>query len=128
MLISVYMMSVARIAPELAPRLERLTGMEASCCVAEYQDSSEKITRTPAFSTSLARARALADENRLTAVAFLRRRGELCACEIQAALGVSHATVSHHMAVLAEAGFVVSERRGKWIYYRLASRSGVEIP
>ena len=122
------MMSAPRIAPELPLRLERLTGVEASCCVSEYRDLSEKITNSPAFATALARARALADESRLTAVALLRRRGELCACEIQAGLGVSHATVSHHMAILGEAGFVTAERRGKWMYYRLASRAGIEVP
>lgn len=124
----VYMMNAPRVASDLAPRLQRLAGAEASCSVSEYRDLSERISRKPTFSRSLTRARALADERRLIAVALLRRRGELCACEIQATLGVSHATVSHHMAVLVEAGFVASERRGKWMYYRLTSRAGVGIP
>ena len=58
-----------------------------------------QVAKTRQFSVTLVRARALADEQRLTAVAVLRREGELCACEIQAALGLTHATVSHHMAV-----------------------------
>jgi len=122
------MMSAAKVGTGLAPRLERLTGIDAECCVSEYEGLSHQVTRSPGFAAALDRARALADESRLTAVALLRRREELCACEIQAALGVSHPTVSHHMAVLADAGIVTSERRGKWTYYRLADRAGVEIP
>jgi biotin operon repressor len=128
MLTSVYMMVDVQAASGLAPRLERLTGIDADCCVSEYEGLSEKITRAPAFTAALHRARALADEHRLTAVALLRRHRELCACEIQAALGVSHATVSHHMAVLTDAGVVASRRKGKWTYYRLVSRAGIEIP
>jgi len=64
----------------------------------------------------------------MTAVSLLRRRPELCACEIQAVLGVSHATVSHHMRVLSKAGIVQGHRKGKWMYYRLASAAGVDIP
>lgn len=122
------MMSPTKGSAGLAPRLERLTGKDAACCVPEYEHLAREITRSPSFSAAAGRARALADERRLMAVALLRRRGELCACEIQAALGVSHATVSHHMAVLAEAGLVAGERRGKWMYYRLASKGGLEIP
>ena len=29
-------------------------------------------------------------------------------------------TVSHHLRVLREAGVVTTERRGQWIFYRLA--------
>lgn len=64
----------------------------------------------------------------MTAVILLRRRPELCACEIQAVLGVSHATVSHHMRILSNAGIVQGRRKGKWMYYRLASAAGVDIP
>ena len=128
MLTFVNMMSGATAAEGLAPRLERLTGIEAECCVAEYEDRSDRIARSPGFARALERARALADEGRLTAVALLRRHRELCACEIQAALGVSHATVSHHMGILIGTGLVSGERRGKWMHYRLASRAGVEIP
>jgi ArsR family transcriptional regulator len=45
--------------------------------------------------------------------------GEACVCEI-ADVGVSQPTVSHHLKRLREAGLLVSERRGTWIYYRVA--------
>jgi DNA-binding transcriptional ArsR family regulator len=122
------MMSAATVESGLVSRLERLTGEGADCCVPGYQDLLKTVRRAPRFRSSLERARALGDESRLTAVAMLRRRRELCACEIQAALGLTHATVSHHMAVLEAAGLVASERRGKWMFYRLTSNRGAEIP
>ena len=122
------MMVPLKVEAGLEERLIRLKGDDSEACVPEYADVSGEITRSPRFSRALARARAFSDERRLTAVALLRRRSELCACEIQAALGVTHATVSHHMGVLEDAGIVVTERRGKWTFYRLKDREGVEIP
>jgi DNA-binding transcriptional ArsR family regulator len=128
MLTLVDMMPPSKIESGLVERLERLKPGDAASCVPEYVGEARGITRSRGFSRALARARALADESRLTAVAMLRRRPELCGCEIQAALGVTHATVSHHMRVLEEAGIVSAERRGKWIYYRLNEKAEVSIP
>jgi len=122
------MMNARRDEPGLGPRLERLTGKNGECCGVEYAELARRIVRNAAFSKALRRNRALADERRLTVVALLRRRREMCACELQAALGVSHATVSHHMAVLHRAEVVASHRRGKWMYYRLVPRRGREVP
>jgi len=122
------MMTRARRGSALATRLERLTGEEASCCMPEYQQVAKEVSGSARFSTVLRRLRALADEHRLLAVALLRRRQEMCACEIQAATGLTHATVSHHMALLVKAGVVSSRRQGKWMYYRLAGRPEVSIP
>ncbi len=123
-----YTMATDRAGFDLAARLERLTGEEAACCLPEYRRLAERIRRARAFRSSLDGARALADENRLTALALLRRRGQLCACEIQAALGVTHATVSHHMRALTAAALVSAERRGKWMYYRLKGDVAVKVP
>jgi ArsR family transcriptional regulator, arsenate/arsenite/antimonite-responsive transcriptional repressor len=46
-------------------------------------------------------------------------RGEACVCDIQD-VGVSQPTVSHHLKKLREAGLLTSERRGSWVYYRVA--------
>ena len=128
MLISVYMMSAQQVEAGLLPRLGRLNGRDDSCSVTEYRKLAKNVLRRGEFRAALQRSRALADERRLTAVALLRRRDLLCACELQAALGVSHATVSHHMGILVSAGIVSSERRGKWLYYRLNPKGGVAVP
>ena len=124
----VYMMSASKIEPALSQRLSRLTGADAACCVPEYQTLSQELRGSAQFRESLKRIRAVSDENRLLAVSFLKHRGEVCACEIQAVTGLTHATVSHHMAVLEDAGWIESRRQGKWAYYRLASKEGVELP
>ena len=124
----VNMMATTTADPALADRLERLTGEDAACCVPEYRDLAKEVAGSARFPRALRRARALADEHRLLAVALLQRRKELCACEIQAATGLTHATVSHHMGVLVEAGFVRSRRQGKWMYYRLTGPAEVGMP
>ena len=48
-----------------------------------------------------------------------RAEGEACAvCEMMEPLGVSQPTVRHHLKVLRQAGLVVSEKRGRPVYYR----------
>jgi hypothetical protein len=116
---SINMMSSSKPETGLIGRLGRLTGSDGACSLPRYQGMGKHVAKGSRFSRALARARALSDEQRLTAVAILRREGELCACEIQAALGLTHATVSHHMAVLTSAHIVTARRRGKWMYYRL---------
>jgi len=120
MLMWVDLMVVSKVESALGERLERLTGDDAAGCVPEYRALAKEILGSARFAEALRRVKALADENRLLAVSLLKRRGELCACEIQAATGLSHATVSHHMATLVEAGTVEARRDGKWMYYRLA--------
>jgi ArsR family transcriptional regulator len=45
--------------------------------------------------------------------------GEACVCDI-ADVGVSQPTVSHHLKKLREAGLLVGERRGTWVFYQVA--------
>jgi DNA-binding transcriptional ArsR family regulator len=63
---------------------------------------------------------ALADPTRLAIVRQLARDTETCACDLTDCCDVGQPTVSHHLRVLREAGVVTSERRGQWIFYRLA--------
>ena len=63
---------------------------------------------------------ALADPVRLSIVRQLAACDGICACEFTGSAAVSQPTVSHHLKVLREAGVVTSERRGSWVWYRLA--------
>ena len=66
-----------------------------------------------------ARFAVLADPTRLRLLSLIGAKGEACAaCEMVEPLGVSQPTVSHHLKVLRRAGLVVSEKRGRWVYYR----------
>jgi ArsR family transcriptional regulator, arsenate/arsenite/antimonite-responsive transcriptional repressor len=64
---------------------------------------------------------ALADPARLRIVSMLldAPEGAACGCDLEEPLGLSQPTVSHHLKVLREAGLVVGERRGRWVYYRV---------
>ncbi|MFG3172302.1 ArsR/SmtB family transcription factor [Streptomyces sp. NPDC048200] len=65
--------------------------------------------------------KALADPVRLRLFSRVASHpaGEACVCDISD-VGVSQPTVSHHLKRLREAGLLTSERRGTWIYYRIA--------
>jgi ArsR family transcriptional regulator len=65
--------------------------------------------------------KALADRQRLRIVnMLLRAEGEaVCVCEFEPFLGLSQATVSHHLKVLADAGLVEREGRGTRSYFSL---------
>lgn len=71
--------------------------------------------------------KALSDPHRLTILNFLlepiqsccSRDEGVCACDLEAFLGLSQPAVSHHMKLLVQAGFVRADKRGKWVYYDL---------
>ena len=104
---------------ELAHRLERLAGKAGAACLPSYRRTGEMVTKDSEFEKALRRFAAVADRRRLLIVFLLRRREELCACEIQAATGLTHSGVSFHMSNLTRAGLVRSRRDGKWVHYRL---------
>lgn len=62
---------------------------------------------------------ALADPVRLRLLSLIADAGEVCSCDLLAPLGKSQPTVSHHTKVLAEAGLVTGERRGRWVWWSL---------
>ena len=49
----------------------------------------------------------------------LLKEGPLTAGEIARHFQVSGATISHHLSILKEAGLVLNDRQGKYIYYEL---------
>ena len=63
---------------------------------------------------------ALADPTRLEILRQLAGSAEVCACDFTSCCDVSQPTVSHHLKVLRDAGVVTSERRGNWVFYRIA--------
>jgi ArsR family transcriptional regulator, arsenate/arsenite/antimonite-responsive transcriptional repressor len=60
----------------------------------------------------------LADPVRLRLLSMIANAEEACACDLTQPLGRSQPTVSHHLALLTEAGLVTREKRGRWAYYR----------
>ena len=77
-------------------------------------------SRTTTLDPDIRLLAALADPTRLAIVRQLAAEAETCACDFTSCCDVGQPTVSHHLRVLREAGVVTSERRGQWIFYRLA--------
>ena len=60
-----------------------------------------------------------ADPTRLAILRQLAGGEEVCACDFTACCDVAQPTVSHHLKVLRESGWVVGERRGTYVWYRI---------
>ncbi|MDE3065568.1 MAG: helix-turn-helix transcriptional regulator [Acidobacteriota bacterium] len=61
---------------------------------------------------------ALADPARLRIFSIIASQGEVCSCHLEAPLGRSQSTISHHTTRLAAAGLIEGERRGRWTWWR----------
>lgn len=103
-------MTSAKALPVLDPGV-------VPCCppLNERPLTPEEAERTAAM------FKALGDPVRLRLFSMIasHEEGEACVCDVSD-VGVSQPTVSHHLKKLREAGLLVSERRGTWVYYRVA--------
>jgi len=61
----------------------------------------------------------LADETRLRALALMQTHGELCVCELVAALDLPQPKISRHMTALRNAGLLTPRRDAQWVFYTL---------
>ena len=61
---------------------------------------------------------ALADPVRLRLFSMIASADEVCSCNLLEPLGKSQPTVSHHTKTLAEAGLIVGEKRGRWVWWK----------
>jgi ArsR family transcriptional regulator len=62
---------------------------------------------------------ALADPVRLRLLSMVASAEEVCSCDLQQPLGKSQPTVSHHTKALVDAGLIVGEKRGRWVWWRV---------
>lgn len=60
---------------------------------------------------------ALADPVRLRLFNLVAQAGEVCSCDLLEPLQKSQPTISHHTKVLAEAGLITGEKRGRWVWW-----------
>jgi ArsR family transcriptional regulator len=61
--------------------------------------------------------KALADPVRLRLLSLIAAapEGTACSCDLEEPVGKSQPTVSHHLAVLADAGLITKEKVGRWV-------------
>jgi len=62
---------------------------------------------------------ALSDPIRLRMLSLVASQDEVCSCSLEEPLGKSQPTISHHTRILAEAGLIVGEKRGRWMWWRV---------
>ena len=62
---------------------------------------------------------ALGDPVRLRMLSLVAAEEEVCSCALEEPLGKSQPTISHHTRILAEAGLIVGEKRGRWMWWRI---------
>lgn len=65
------------------------------------------------------RLKALADPTRLRLLSILLTAsdGEVCTCDLAVAVGLTEATVSHHLGQLKKAGLAASQKRGMNVFH-----------
>jgi len=80
--------------------------------------------RAAGRATSLLRA--LANEDRLLLLCQIAQ-GERCVGDLEASLRIRQPTLSQQLAVLRTRGLVVTRRRGKRIYYRVARTEALAV-
>jgi len=91
------------------------------CCPPAQVETTDRSEEAGLF-------KALGDPHRLTMLATLARaEDEVCVCDFTSALPLNQPTVSHHLKILRDTGLVTSERRGTWVYYRLAPGAGSRL-
>jgi ArsR family transcriptional regulator len=70
---------------------------------------------------------ALADPVRLRLLNLIATAGEVCSCDLLAPLERSQPTVSHHTKVLADAGLIAGEKRGRWVWWSVVPERVAEL-
>jgi ArsR family transcriptional regulator len=90
----------------------------ALCCpVTEIAPESDEVA------TSAAAFKALSDPTRLRMLKAIAHVQEACECNMVPEFGLSQPTISYHLKVLRQAGLIVSERRGQWVWHRINRRT-----
>jgi len=62
--------------------------------------------------------KALSEPNRIRIIKMLQEKS-LCVCEITEILQLAASTVSKHLSILKNAGFIIDEKDNKWINYSI---------
>ena len=72
------------------------------------------------FETYSSKLKALSDPTRLE-ILYLLSDGEMCVCRMTPALDKPQSSVSRHLNVLKNLGFIKSRKEGVRVYYKLTS-------
>lgn len=103
---------------------KELTVIQNNCCPPAPEISIER-DQAEAGAMLLS---AIADPTRLSIVNMLAGSNEaVCVCDITDSFTLGQPTISHHLRILREAGLIVGDKRGKWVYYSVVQSKFKEI-
>jgi ArsR family transcriptional regulator, arsenate/arsenite/antimonite-responsive transcriptional repressor len=96
----------------------------ASCCT---PPGTPTVTERDA-ETYAAWFKALADPTRIRILNLLAASEPVCVCDITDHFPLGQPTISHHLKVLRDVRFVIAERRGTFMHYRVNHACLAEFP
>ncbi len=98
---------------------------DVSCCTPGLDEPLDR----PAAEELARLLKAVADPTRLQLLALLRSvpAQEACVCDLTDPVGLSQATVSHHLKILVDAGILTREKRGYWTWYAVVPSRLAEL-
>lgn len=103
---------------------KELTVIQTNCCPPAPQISLERSLAE----SGAALLASIADPTRLSIVNMLAGSNEaVCVCDITDSFTLGQPTISHHLRILREAGLIVGDKRGKWVYYSIVQSKLNEI-
>ena len=98
-------------------------------CSEQIENLKEILSKIPSdasFEDMSDKFKAVSDPTRLK-ILYLLQEGELCVCEIIMALEKPQSTISHHLNVLKNAGFIKGRKESVWIHYKLVNPKVVSL-
>lgn len=110
---------------EITDITEPRRGESVTCCAPLVRAPLDAVA-----AEELARKlKALADPARIRLISIVgaSEGAEACVCDLTEPIGLSQPTVSHHLKVLMDAGFLTRSKRGTWAYYALVPAALEEL-
>ncbi len=101
---------------------ELLPIRDLQACCAPITREPVSVSNAESLAVSL---KALADPARLRILSMVAAHedAEACVCDLTEPLGLSQPTVSHHLKVLVDAGYLTRSKRGTWAYFAIVPGS-----
>ncbi len=92
--------------------------IDAAACCAPLTKDALSADQADDLAKSL---KAIADPARLRLISIIAASEgqEACVCDLTDLLDIGQPTVSHHLKVLTDSGFITRSKRGTWAYYKL---------
>lgn len=89
--------------------------------MSSYNCCSSKSIESKEIASLLSLLKLVSEGSRLKLLCILRK-GKHCVCEIMEHVDLSQSLISHHLKDLKEAGIVIDEKKGLYVYYSLTKK------